>query len=214
MLNLSTSYFAIDNPLRLLERRFDRFQHRQSIRINQRELEVRWTERAERELRSARQPLVVELQLYFSCVVKKRVVFHQQVDFESAAVTRQLFITVGLVGLLILGLLTVTSNRWAMRSLGKNWRRLHRLVYLAGGAVVIHALLAVSMSKKMFIRDPQAVHELRIYLDILVVLLLVRIPQVRRFLSPIRMRKTQPTQPVMEIKPVYHLQDDLRAPLR
>lgn len=78
ILNLQASYFALDNPLRLLERWFNRFQYRGTVRINQREAEVCWTRRAERELQRLDTALVVELQLYFSCVVKKRVVFHLQ----------------------------------------------------------------------------------------------------------------------------------------
>jgi DMSO/TMAO reductase YedYZ heme-binding membrane subunit len=95
----------------------------------------------------------------------------------------QPFIALGLLGLFILTVLAITSNRWAMRRLGKHWKRLHRLVYLAGMAVVFHALLATTMSKKMFVRDPQAIDELKLYLALLVVLLIVRIPLVRRVLK-------------------------------
>lgn len=84
---LADSYFAIDNPLRSLERWLHRFRHCQTVRINQREVEISWTRRAERELRRREQALVVELQLYFSCVVKKRVLFHQQaVEFDCIRV--------------------------------------------------------------------------------------------------------------------------------
>ncbi len=135
--------------------------------------------------------------------------YFQNVSVTWAAITRPLFILLGLVGLLILIMLTATSNRWAMRKLRKNWKRLHRLVYLAGGAVVIHAFLAVSMSKKMYMRDPQAVHELRIYLDILVVLLLVRLPQIKGFLT--RSTWLQPvqksTQTIREKKLIYPSQN-------
>jgi sulfoxide reductase heme-binding subunit YedZ len=45
---------------------------------------------------------------------------------------------VGLVALVILGLLAVTSIRGLMVRLGRAWKRLHRLVYLAGALVVLH----------------------------------------------------------------------------
>jgi sulfoxide reductase heme-binding subunit YedZ len=45
---------------------------------------------------------------------------------------------VGLVALTILGLLALTSIRGLMVRLGKAWKRLHRLVYLAGALVVLH----------------------------------------------------------------------------
>jgi sulfoxide reductase heme-binding subunit YedZ len=45
---------------------------------------------------------------------------------------------VGLVALAILGLLALTSIRSLMVHLGKAWKWLHRLVYLAGALVVLH----------------------------------------------------------------------------
>lgn len=93
------------------------------------------------------------------------------------------FITLGLLGLLILSALALTSNHWAMRRMRKSWKRLHRLVYLAGPAVVFHAILATNASKKILVRDSQAIQELKIYLALLVVLLVVRIPSVRRVLK-------------------------------
>lgn len=96
-----------------------------------------------------------------------------------------LFIGFGLLGLLILTLLALTSNRWAMRRLKKNWKRLHRLVYLAGSAGAIHAVMAIGASKKVLIHDPQAIYELKIYLAVLVVLLVVRIPLIRRVLKQV-----------------------------
>src|SRR5574341_179142 len=95
----------------------------------------------------------------------------------------QPFIVLGLIGLLILTALAITSNRWAMRRLGQNWKPLHRLVYFAGGAVASHAMLATAASKRIYLRDPQSIHELKVYLALLVVLLVVRIPVVRRALK-------------------------------
>lgn len=100
----------------------------------------------------------------------------------------QLFIALGLLGMVILLLLAVTSNRWAMRRLKKNWKRLHRFVYLASTVVIVHALLAVNLSKKMMIRDPGAAVELRFYLGILIVLLLIRIKPVRQTIKPMLSR--------------------------
>ena len=44
----------------------------------------------------------------------------------------------GVYALLLLLPLALTSNRLAMRRLGKNWKRLHRLVYLAVPVAVYH----------------------------------------------------------------------------
>ena len=90
-LNPRASYFAIDNPLRLLERGLNRFRYHGNVLINQREVAVRWTARAERQLQRLEQGLVVELQLYFSCVVKKRILFHREpADFDHTPVNNRL----------------------------------------------------------------------------------------------------------------------------
>ncbi len=94
LLNLQASYLAIENPLRWLERLLHRFRHCQTVRINQREVEVSWTGRADRALQRRNQALVVELQLYFSCVVKKRVLFHQHaVAYDCSRVSDKIELT-------------------------------------------------------------------------------------------------------------------------
>ncbi|MEM7798636.1 MAG: protein-methionine-sulfoxide reductase heme-binding subunit MsrQ [Chloroflexota bacterium] len=45
---------------------------------------------------------------------------------------------VGFASFLILIPLAATSTKWAMRKLGKNWRKLHRWVYLAAILAVVH----------------------------------------------------------------------------
>ena len=95
------------------------------------------------------------------------------------------FLALGIVGMGILILLAVTSNRWSMKRLGKKWKQIHRRVYLAGAAVVAHAMLATEMSKKVMIRDPEAIGELKTYAAVLCVLLVVRIPLVRELLVQI-----------------------------
>jgi len=49
-------------------------------------MHVQWTGRAGRALCNRRELLVIEMQPYFSCVVKKRVLFHDQTDFETTGV--------------------------------------------------------------------------------------------------------------------------------
>ena len=105
-----------------------------------------------------------------------------------------LYLVLGLVGLLILSALALTSNQRAMRSLKKNWKRLHRLVYAAGSMLVVHALLSTRMSKKVLARDPNATPELIIYLVLLILLLALRLPAVKSLLKPpIRWRRLKPS---------------------
>ena len=90
ILNLQASYFSIENPLRLVDRWLNRAIYRQTVRINRRGVEICWTGRAERELRRRERALAVEMQLYFSCVVKKRILFHDETDFDTVAVDDRL----------------------------------------------------------------------------------------------------------------------------
>ena len=89
-LNLQASFFAIGNPWRLLDRLINPCRYRQAIQIGQGKIELRWTRRAERRLQRSSSPLIIELQLYFSCVVKKRVLFHHSVDFATTRVNERL----------------------------------------------------------------------------------------------------------------------------
>jgi sulfoxide reductase heme-binding subunit YedZ len=71
------------------------------------------------------------------------------------------FIFIGTLGWFILLPLALTSTQKAIRKLGKNWVRLHRLVYLAAAAGAIHFYWLVK-------RDKQ---EPLLYLAVLVALL-------------------------------------------
>ena len=77
-MELSKSYFAIPNLLEVIDRFFNEYCYSQIVILNGRNIDVRWTERAERAMRLRPRPLIVEMQLYFSCVVKKRLLFHDQ----------------------------------------------------------------------------------------------------------------------------------------
>ena len=109
----------------------------------------------------------------------------RQASLEWLTADMPLYLALGLVGIGILSTLAATSNRWSMKRLGKNWKRLHRLVYLAGMAVATHSMLATMMSKRIFVRDPQASTEIEVYIAILSALLVVRIPLIRQWLMQI-----------------------------
>jgi len=53
-------------------------------------------------------------------------------------VAKRPWVTLGLIGFLILVALAATSTAWAMRKLGRNWQRLHYAVYGAGLAGCWH----------------------------------------------------------------------------
>ena len=54
-------------------------------------------------------------------------------------IVKRPFITVGMLGWVCLFLLAATSTAWAIRRIGgKRWMRLHRLIYVAAVAGVVH----------------------------------------------------------------------------
>lgn len=60
-------------------------------------------------------------------------------------IARRPFITLGFAALVLLVPLAITSNRLSIRRLGKNWRMLHRLVYVAISLAAVHYLLATKV---------------------------------------------------------------------
>lgn len=99
--------------------------------------------------------------------------------FTIAAFVQEIHMLIGASALLVLTLLALTSTSRAQRWLGRNWKRLHRLVYYAGVAVVVHVLVASQFSKRFFIRGENALLEFQIYLLIVIVLLALRLSFVR-----------------------------------
>lgn len=87
------------------------------------------------------------------------------------------FILLGLAALLILLILAATSFRYWQRKLGKKWRTLHRLVYLAAILVLVHYLMAI----KGDLFSLQGDYEAPLIAGfVLIVLLLFRLPFIYR----------------------------------
>lgn len=79
------------------------------------------------------------------------------------------YITVGFTAFLLLIPLAVTSTKKMMIRLGKNWKKLHRIVYLISPLAILHYLWLV----KSDIRAPL------IYAIIFVLLILLRLPIIK-----------------------------------
>lgn len=94
------------------------------------------------------------------------------------AIFKKRYALVGFAAFLALLPLAITSTKGWMRRLGKNWKRLHRLVYLAGPLVVIHFVWLV----KSDIREPLA------YGAAVVLLLMLRLTTVKKALMTFRER--------------------------
>lgn len=89
----------------------------------------------------------------------------------GAAVVEKRYVLAGFAAFLLLLPLALTSTRGAQRLLKRNWKPLHRLIYPAAILAVLHFLW---LSKVW--REPA------IYVVIVLVLLTVRLPVVRRWL--------------------------------
>ena len=91
--------------------------------------------------------------------------------------TQKPYIWVGASAFSILLLLAITSFPYWMKLLGKNWKRLHRLVYLAGILVVIHYAWA---KKGDLFRLQGDILQPLLFGLLLLILLLLRMPKVKK----------------------------------
>jgi sulfoxide reductase heme-binding subunit YedZ len=103
----------------------------------------------------------------------------------QGAIFEKTYILVGLATLIILIALAVTSFKWWMKRLGRGWTRLHRLVYLAGLLVILH--YAWSLKGDLFSLQGDVTQPLAFGLAV-VLLLVARIPPLRRWISTQRSR--------------------------
>ncbi|MEZ4706428.1 MAG: protein-methionine-sulfoxide reductase heme-binding subunit MsrQ [Caldilineaceae bacterium] len=92
----------------------------------------------------------------------------------DALVTKP-YIIVGFSAFLILTPLAITSTKGWMKRLGRNWKKLHRLVYVAVPLAVIHYFWVLKVPV-----------EPTIYGIVVALLLVARIPAVRQRLNQVR----------------------------
>jgi sulfoxide reductase heme-binding subunit YedZ len=96
------------------------------------------------------------------------------------AIFEKRYAFVGFAAGLILLALALTSTRGWMKRLGRTWTKLHKFVYLAGILVIVHYVWLV----KSDIRIPL------LYGALVLILLILRIPSVRRAASSLRHHKS------------------------
>ena len=102
-------------------------------------------------------------------------------DFSALGedLQRRPYIIVGFAALLMLLALAVTSNQYSMKRLGKRWKFLHRLVYIALILVLLHFFWVVRADMTQWSGYALAG----------VILMLLRIPVIFRALGRVRPRK-------------------------
>lgn len=109
--------------------------------------------------------------------------FWRQV-FEE--IVKRPYITVGFLAWLSLLPLAITSTKGMMRRLGRNWARLHALIYPIGLLAVLHYLWLVKSGQRIAVREPL------IYLAIYLALMAFRLPWRRAWLAA-RVRRSPRT---------------------
>ena len=93
------------------------------------------------------------------------------------------YILVGLLAFLILVPLAITSSKGWMKRLGSKWKPLHKLVYVAGMAAVVHFFWKAKAAEQV---------EPLLYGLLLTFLLVVRLPPVRRRIVAFRHKLVPP----------------------
>ncbi len=99
------------------------------------------------------------------------------------------YIIIGATAFLLLVPLAATSFNYWMKRLGKNWKRLHRLVYLIAPLVVLHFFMA---RKGNFLALSGDVLQPLIFAVIIGILLLLRLAPVKRAWTRLRARWLHP----------------------
>jgi sulfoxide reductase heme-binding subunit YedZ len=85
------------------------------------------------------------------------------------------YITFGFLAFVLLIPLALTSNRWAQRKLGRRWSHLHRMIY----GIAVLAILHYWWHKA----GKSDYETVSIYLGVIVVLLLLRLPFMQRYIQ-------------------------------
>jgi len=115
--------------------------------------------------------------------------FGFQLKLITSEFLQKYYLWAGLPAFVILLALAATSFRRAMRRMGKNWKRLHRYIYLGAALVVLHLALVI---KGDFFRLGGDVWKPFVAAIIIGGLLIVRIPRVRRVLLALKHLGTHP----------------------
>lgn len=98
--------------------------------------------------------------------------------FLKSEFSQKPYLWVGLPAFLILIALAVTSSQRAIKWLGKTWKHLHRLVYLAGTLALAHLALVI---KGDLINLSGDIWKPTLMAATLTIVFVLRIPQVKRW---------------------------------
>ena len=82
-LQLQAGYFSIKSPLQVIDRWLNPYRYKDSIDIRGKKMAIVYPKRAKIALEKRDSSLIAELQLYFTCVVQKRVLFHEHSNLDT-----------------------------------------------------------------------------------------------------------------------------------
>jgi sulfoxide reductase heme-binding subunit YedZ len=99
----------------------------------------------------------------------------------------KIYIILGAAAFLMLLPVAVTSFRYWMKRMGKQWKQLHRLVYLISPLIIFHFILVV---KGSLLRLQGNLIQPLLYGGIVILLLIIRIPVIKRVIINLRTRIT------------------------
>jgi sulfoxide reductase heme-binding subunit YedZ len=99
------------------------------------------------------------------------------------AIGEKPYALVGFSAYIMLAPLALTSTKGWQKRLGKRWKLLHKLVYVAAALVILHFVWLV----KADYRDPL------LYGSIIAGLFILRVPMIRQFFTRWRNRRQHPT---------------------
>ncbi len=108
-------------------------------------------------------------------------------DFRQAAATvvEKRYLLVGMAALFLLSLLALTSHNYWKKKMRQRWKKLHRLVYLAAGLVVLHVAWVTKGDVARLSGDIWKPLAAGFTLSLS---LLARIPPLRKYLSRLRFK--------------------------
>ncbi|MEL7610902.1 protein-methionine-sulfoxide reductase heme-binding subunit MsrQ [Vreelandella titanicae] len=96
----------------------------------------------------------------------------------GSEIIKRPYIIVGMIALIGLAVLGATSNRWAMKRLGKRWKPLHKFSYAILGLVLLHFFWVVRADMQ----------EWAMYAAMAALIMATRLPPVARSLPKLRYR--------------------------
>jgi sulfoxide reductase heme-binding subunit YedZ len=106
-----------------------------------------------------------------------------QIGLVVQAVLFSVYLWFGLAAILLLLPLAITSFKKMKQLLKKNWKRLHRLVYIITPIVIVHFFLSL---KGNILRLQGDIKQPLLYSIIVLILLVMRIPFIKRALINLR----------------------------